>query len=133
MINTLPFYKTTLAAITKKLLPMNMQQENDMQSNGTNNTDDDRNRSSNTKETEDTSAIYFGDSTMQTKAEFEQNKKADHTKEDDTFAASATEDTESDIARAAGTDRAAAADGETFGGDTELDKGLEAQAKDEEL
>lgn len=80
----------------------------------------------------DTSAIYFGDSKMQTKAKFDQNKKTDHTEEDNTFTSFAVEDTESDVAKAAGTDRAGTAERKTFG-DTELNKGLEAQAKDEEL
>lgn len=102
-----------------------------MPSNNNNNLDNDKDNNSNTKETADTSTIYFADSSMQTKAKFDQNKKADDTK-DNKFVASAGKDIKSDDASAAGTDEAKTAEQKTFG-DTELSKGLEAQAKDEEL
>lgn len=79
----------------------------------------------------DTSAIYFGDSRMQTKEEFEQNKKRDHSKEDNTVTSSHVEDTQSDVENAEGTERAGTAERKNFG-DIELNKGLESQAKDEE-
>ena len=79
----------------------------------------------------DASAVYLADSHLQTKEEFEQSKRIDHTEEDNKFSASDTSNASSESERAAGTDRAGTAERKTFG-DTELNKGLESQAKDEE-
>lgn len=96
---------------------MNQQQDNDQPGEQDNlNTND--------------SAVYFGDSSMQTKTEFEQDKKGDK-KENDTVTSSGVDDLQFNSDGAAGTDRAGTAERKTYG-DIELNKGLEAQAKDEE-
>ncbi len=73
----------------------------------------------------------FSDSRMEMKEEFEQNKKRDHTKEDNLVTSSTIDDLQSNNDGAAATDRAGTAERKTYG-DIELNKGLEAQAKDEE-
>lgn len=83
------------------------------------------------KSAKDTSLIYFGDSTLQTKAEFDLTKNEDHTKEDNKVTASESEDLPSDGDYLTGADRAGTAEGKEYG-DIELNKGLEAQAMDEE-
>lgn len=80
----------------------------------------------------DTSALYFGDSSLQTKSEFDSDKKSDHAAEDNKVTASDdVDDAESNSDGAAGTDRAGIAKRKDYG-DTELNKGLESQAMDEE-
>lgn len=107
---------------------MNEQQEDNLQS-----TDDAENNEGITKPgaEEDTSALYFGDTKLQSQSEFTKNKKSDHTKEDNSMTAGGVDDTESNSDGAAGTDRAGTFERKKYG-DTELNKGLEAQAKDEE-
>ncbi len=85
----------------------------------------------NKNENIDTSAIYLGNSMLQSDAEFNQDKKGDHTKEDNTVTSSGVDDLQSNSDGAAGTDRAGTTERKTYG-DIELNKGLEAQAKDEE-
>ncbi|CAA9484684.1 MAG: hypothetical protein AVDCRST_MAG96-1194 [uncultured Segetibacter sp.] len=83
--------------------------------------------SSVTNENTNTNAVYLGDSSLQRGAAFEQDKKTDHSKEeDDAVSSSGVDDLQSNSYGAAAT-----AERKTYG-DTELNKGLEAQAKDEE-
>ena len=83
-------------------------------------------------ENNDTSALYLADSKLQTSEEFEKDKHGDHSKEDDKITVSGEDDAESNSDKAAGTDRAGTTERKTYG-DTELNKGLESQAMDEEL
>ena len=76
-------------------------------------------------------AIYLNDSSLQTKSEAEQDKKEARQKKEDTIVSSGVDDLQSNSDGAAGTDRAGTAERKTYG-DIELNKGLEAQAKDEE-
>ena len=77
-------------------------------------------------------ALYLGeDSKLQTKSEFDQNKKSNHVTEDNKVTSSGIDDLQSNSDGAAGTDRAGTAERKAYG-DVELNKGLEAQAKDEE-
>jgi len=85
----------------------------------------------NTNEGQDPDAIYLNNSSMETEAEFEQDQKTDHTKEDNTVTTSGVDDLVSNSDGAAGTDRAGTAERKLYG-DPQLNKGLEAQAKDEE-
>lgn len=82
--------------------------------------------SSNTNDSTDTNAVSFGDSQMQTKEEFPQNKKSNNT------VTSSDQDTQSYNEEPIGSDRAGTTERKTYG-DTELNKGLEVQAKEEEL
>ena len=82
-------------------------------------------------ENENADAIYFGDSKLETEDEFLKNKKSDHKKEDNTVGVARIDDIESNSGGAGGTDRAGPFERKSYG-DTELNKGLEAQAKDEE-
>ncbi|WP_018617362.1 hypothetical protein [Segetibacter koreensis] len=102
---------------------MNDEQQNNLNQQGQEEKDKNENL--------DTSALYLGDSRLQTKSEFEQNKKSDHTKEDNKVTSSGIDDLQSNSDGAAGTDRAGTAERKAYG-DIELNKGLEAQAKDEE-
>ena len=80
----------------------------------------------------DENGVYLGDSSLQSPEEYEKDKHGDHSKEDNTITAPGIDDLQensSDLA--AGTDRAGTAERKPYG-DTELNKGLEAQAKDEE-
>jgi len=97
------------------------QEQNNMQTENNPNND----------ESIDTSGVYLGDSKLQTKEEFELDKKGDHTKEDNTVTSSGDDDLQSNSDGAAGTDRAGTAERKVYG-DIELNKGLEAQAQDEE-
>lgn len=84
-----------------------------------------------TNEGTDTSAVYSGNSSLQSGAEFQQGKNGDHSKEDNTVTSLGIDDLQSNSDGAAGTGRAGTTERKTYG-DTELNKGLEAQAKDEE-
>ncbi len=86
----------------------------------------------NIKDDTDTSALYLGTSSLQTQAEFLGNKKSDHSKEDSNVTSSGVDDQQSDSVGIARTDRAGTRERKQYG-DIELNKGLEAQAKDEEL
>jgi hypothetical protein len=101
-------------------------EENGDQNNNIRNTPG--NSSNETKNT-DTSALHFGDSTLQSSQEFEQDKHGDHTKEDNTVTSSGVDDLQSNSGGAAGTDRAGTTERKPYG-DPELNKGLESQAKD---
>ena len=79
----------------------------------------------------DENGVFLGDSSLQTPREFEKDKKENHSHEDNTVRASDVDDLQSNSDGAAGTDRAGTAERKPYG-DTELNKGLEAQAKDEE-
>lgn len=79
----------------------------------------------------DENGVFMGDSRLQTPEEFEKDKKQDHSKEDNQVTASGVDDLQSNSDGAAGTDRAGTAERKPYG-DTELNKGLEAQARDEE-
>lgn len=79
----------------------------------------------------DENGLYVGDSSLQTPEEYEKDKHGDHSNEDNSVTASGVDDLQSNSDRAAGTDRAGTAERKPYG-DTELNKGLEAQAKDEE-
>jgi len=85
----------------------------------------------NTNEGQDTDALYLNNSSLETEAEFKQDKKSDHLKEDDRITSSGIDDLQSNSDGAAGTDRAGTAERKIYG-DPELNKGLEAQAKDAE-
>ncbi len=74
-----------------------------------------------------TSGVYLSDSTLQSGSEFQQDKNSDHTKEDNIVITSGVDDLQSNSDDSAGADRGR----ETYG-DVELNKGLEAQAKDDE-
>ncbi len=78
----------------------------------------------------DTSAIYLGGSTLQTPEEFEQDKHGNHP-EDNKITSSGTDDLQSNSDGAAGTDRAGTTERKPFG-DPDLNKGLESQAMDRE-
>lgn len=79
----------------------------------------------------DENGIYSGNSTLQTPEEFEADKHGDHSQEDNSIIASGVDDLQSNSDGAAATDRAGTAERKPFG-DTELNKGLEAQAQDVE-
>ncbi|GEO09737.1 hypothetical protein [Segetibacter aerophilus] len=79
----------------------------------------------------DENGVFMGDSSLQTPEEFEKDKKQDHSKEDNRVTASGVDDLQSNSDGAAGTDKAGTAERKPYG-DTELNKGLEAQARDEE-
>jgi hypothetical protein len=79
----------------------------------------------------DENGVYLGDSSLQSGQEYDSDKNKDHSKEDNTATASGVDDLQSNSDGAAGTDRAGTAERKTFG-DTELNKGLESQAKDGE-
>lgn len=79
----------------------------------------------------DENGVYLGESTLQTADEFEKDKSKDHSKDDDAVTASGVDDLQSNSDGAAGTDRAGTFERKPYG-DTELNKGLEAQAKDVE-
>ncbi len=110
---------------------MNNQQQNNLRPTRPDHLANEPEANSNTNEHPDTSALYLGDSSLQSEAEFQQNKKTDHTKEDNKVTSSGVDDLQSNCDGAAGTDRAGTAERKTYG-DIELNKGLEAQAKDEE-
>lgn len=77
----------------------------------------------------DENGVYLGDSSLHTAEEYDKDKNRDHSKEDNTVTASGVDDLQSNSDGAAGTDRAGTAERKPYG-DTELNKGLEAQAQD---
>lgn len=77
----------------------------------------------------DTSAVYLGESALQSKGDFEKEKKANRT--EDKITTSGVDDLQSNSDGAAGTDRAGTIERKNYG-DVELNKGLEEQAKDAE-
>lgn len=80
----------------------------------------------------DPNAIYTDEgSTLETKEEFEQDEKSNHTKDNNKITAAGVDNLLSNSDGAAGTDRAGTFERKIYG-DPELNKGLEAQAKDEE-
>lgn len=101
---------------------LNVSGQDHLTNEGSNNTSTNKNI--------DTSSVYSGDSSMQSETEFEEDKKSDRPRKDATTA-SGVDDLQSNSDGAAGTDRAGTAERKTYG-DIELNKGLEAQAKDEE-
>jgi hypothetical protein len=101
---------------------MNHQQQNNQNQVGGN---------ENANENTDTSAVFSGSSSLQSDDEFKQDKKTDHTKGDNKITSSGVDDLQSNSDGAAGTDRAGTTERKAYG-DVELNKGLEAQAKDEE-
>ena len=111
---------------------MNDQQQNNQDQPGQDRSTNEDRASSNTNENIDTSALYLGNSSLQSEAEFQQDKKGDHSQEDNKITSSGVDDLQSNSDGAAGTDRAGTAERKTYG-DIELNKGLEAQAKDLEL
>jgi hypothetical protein len=106
-----------------KYLKMNDQQVN--------NPNQENRRQDEISENPDTSAIYLGDSKLQSGVEFQLDKNRDHTKDDNSVTASGVDDMQSNSDGAAGTDRAGTTERKAYG-DTELNKGLEDQAKDAE-
>ncbi|MGI8634479.1 MAG: hypothetical protein ACR2KZ_03650 [Segetibacter sp.] len=74
----------------------------------------------------DENGVFLGDSSLQTPQEFEKDKNRNCSGEDNSVSASGVDDLQSDSDGAAGT-----AERKPYG-DTELNKGLESQAKDEE-
>lgn len=95
------------------------------------NSSENRENNSQTEENTDTNALYSVESTLQTKDEFDKGKNGNHLADDNIVTSSGVNDLQSNSDGAAGTDRAGTAKREKYG-DTELNKGLEAQAKDEE-
>lgn len=79
----------------------------------------------------DENGVFLGETSLKTPKEFEKDKNRNHSNEDSSISASGVDDLLSNSDGAAGTDRAGTAERKPFG-DTELNKGLEAQAKDEE-
>ena len=79
----------------------------------------------------DENAVYQGDSTWQSPGEYARDKKTDHSGEDNELVVNKVDDLQSNSDGAAGTDRAGTAERKPYG-DTELNKGLEAQAQDRE-
>jgi hypothetical protein len=79
----------------------------------------------------DENAVYQGDSSWQSPEEYASDKKTDHASEDNELVVNKVDDLQSNSDGAAGTDRAGTAERKPFG-DTELNKGLEAQAQDVE-
>jgi hypothetical protein len=79
----------------------------------------------------DENSVYLGDSSLQSPEEYEKDKHGDHSKEDNTITSSGVDDLQTNSDGAAGTDRAGTAERKPYG-DTELNKGLESQAKDGE-
>ena len=109
---------------------MNDQQQNNLSQSG----QDETNKAqgvANTNENTDSSAVYLNSSSLQTQAELQQDKKGDDSKEDKSITSSGVDDLQSNSNGAAGTDRAGTAEKKTYG-DIDLNKGLEAQARDEE-
>jgi hypothetical protein len=78
----------------------------------------------------DENGIVMAEGSLQTPDEFKKDRKHDGSKEDNSVTASAADDLSNSDA-AAGTDRAGNAERKPHG-DTALNKGLEAQASDEE-
>ncbi|MCW3082164.1 hypothetical protein [Segetibacter sp.] len=79
----------------------------------------------------DENSLFKGNSMLQRPAEFEKDKKQHHLQEENMLSASIVDDLQTNSDDAAGTDRAGTAERKPYG-DTELNKGLEAQARDEE-
>jgi len=109
---------------------MNNQQENNLSQSGQDETNKAKG-AANTNENTDSSAVYLDNSGLQTQAELQQDKKGDHSKEDKSITSSGVDDLQSNSNGAAGIDRAGAVEKKTYG-DIDLNKGLEAQARDEE-
>lgn len=76
----------------------------------------------------DENGIFLGDSTLQTPEEFEKDKSRDHSTDDIHIIASGVDYLKPNSTDAAGTGRAGTAERKLYG-DTELNKGLEAQAE----
>lgn len=110
---------------------MNDQQQNNPGPTRPDHLNNETEANADTNEGTDTSAVYLGNSSLQTGVEFQQDKNGNHSKEDNMVTSSGIDDLQSNSDGAAGTDRAGTAERKTYG-DTELNKGLEAQAKDEE-
>lgn len=85
----------------------------------------------NTDDKTDPNGVYLSDSSLQSPEEFEKDKHRDHSKEDNTIVAPGVDDLQDNSDGAAGTDRAGTTERKPYG-DTELNKGLESQAKDGE-
>lgn len=98
---------------------MNNEQHKNSNQQGQNNVNNERPGS-------ESDPIYLNDSSLQTKNEIEQDKK-----KEDSVVSTGVDDLQSNSDGAAGTDRAGTAERKKYG-DIELNKGLEAQAKDEE-
>lgn len=79
----------------------------------------------------DENGVFYGYSRLQTPEEFIKDKNLDYYKDDNLVNASGVDELPSNSYGAAATDKAGTAGRKRFG-DTELSKGLEAQAKDEE-
>lgn len=92
---------------------------------------DGRNSRAGDDKTSENSEIYLGDSSLQTPEEFEKDKSHSTDQGDKDILVSTTDDLQSNSDGAAGTDRAGTAERKPYG-DTELNKGLESQAKDSE-
>ena len=85
---------------------------------------------SNKNQNTDSSSLFLGDSSLQTPDEFKEDKTKSANK-DEQLTSSGVDDLQSNSDGAAGTDRAGTAERKSYG-DIELNKGLEAQAKDTE-
>ena len=110
---------------------MNDQQQNNLRPTRPEDLINETGTNSNTNENTDSSAIYLDSSSLQTQAELQQGKEGDHSKEGKSITSSGVDDLQSNSNGAAGIDRAGAVEKKTYG-DIDLNKGLEAQARDEE-
>jgi hypothetical protein len=109
---------------------MNDQQQNKLSQSG----QDETNKAqgaANTNENTDSSTVFLNNSGLHTQAELQQDKKRDPSKEDKSITSSEVDGLQSNSDGAAGTDRAGTVKKKTYG-DIDLNKGLEAQARDEE-
>ncbi|HEX8459950.1 MAG TPA: hypothetical protein VF623_00910 [Segetibacter sp.] len=79
---------------------------------------------------EDTSALYLGDTRLQSEEEFKLDKNTDHSGEDDSIGIARVDDLQANSDGAAGTDRAGTAERKNYGG-TKLNQGLEDQGIEE--
>ena len=68
----------------------------------------------NTNENTDTSEVYLGDSSLQSGAEFQQDKNTGHSKESNVITSSGVDDLQSNSDGAAGTDRAGTAERKNY-------------------
>lgn len=107
---------------------------NDQQQNNLNQSGQDKlinKAQSTTNENVDLSGLYLSKNKLQTFAELQEDKNSDNSEEGNGITSSATDDQQLNSNGAADTDSASTAAQKTYG-DIELNKGLEAQAKDEE-
>lgn len=79
----------------------------------------------------DENGLFAGDSTHLTTEDYEKDKHGDYSEDDNTVISSGVDDLQFNSGGAAGTDSVGTAERNLYG-DTQLNKGLEAQAKDEE-